>query len=227
MKILGIETATTVCGAALIADGSVSGEAEIHEKNAHAERIMNLIDTVVEQSGIRLSELDAIAVSIGPGSFTGLRIGLSVAKGLCFSLDKPLVAVPTLHVLAQRAAADNSVRTPYILAAIDARRDEVYCQLFRRNGTTVHPEWEERDCTLDALFSGVLNESVTITGDADAKFASHHGGKGVTHVSGERARCSAATVGLLGEQFAREGKFADIKTLEPKYIKEFYTNVAN
>ncbi|MBX2991854.1 MAG: tRNA (adenosine(37)-N6)-threonylcarbamoyltransferase complex dimerization subunit type 1 TsaB [Bacteroidetes bacterium] len=227
MKILGIETATTVCGAALSVNGTVSGEAEIHEKNAHAERIMDLIDAVVKQSGMHLSGLDAIAVSIGPGSFTGLRIGLSIAKGLCFSLDKPLVAVSTLHALAYRAVAVNSGRTPYILAAIDARRDEVYCQLFRVNGTTVHPEWKERDSTLDALFKGVMNESVTLTGDAAVKFAAHPDGAAVMHVSAEDAHCSAATIALLGEQLAREGTFADIKTLEPKYVKEFYTNVAN
>ena len=227
MKVLGIETATIVCGAALVSNGTVMGEAEIREKNVHAERIMILIDDVFRQSSTRAPGVDAVAVSIGPGSFTGLRIGLSVAKGLCYALGKPLVAVPTLYALAHRAVAGNCVQTPYVLAAIDARRDEVYCQLFRVNGSSLYPEWEQQDFTLDALFDGIVNKSVTITGDAAEKCAAHPHGARLAYAADDFAHCSPATIGLLGEQFALKGQYADITTLEPTYIKEFYTKAAN
>lgn len=227
MKILGIETATLVCGAAVVVDGRVVREEQIQQKSAHAEHIMRLIDAAVQQSHISLHQIDAIAVSIGPGSFTGLRIGLSVAKGLVYATDKPLVAVSTLRAVAQRAVDAGIVETPFLLSAIDARRDEVYCQLFHVNGTGLKPVWEERAATLDAVFNELIDGRITVTGDAVAKLTAHARGSSMTVIPEAYATCSAATVGLLGEQMARLGQYADTRTIEPKYIKEFYLNVPN
>lgn len=230
MKILAIETATIVCGAALAVDGTIVCEEQIEQKNVHAENIMRLIDNVIHQSNIAPQQLDAIAVSIGPGSFTGLRIGLSVAKGLCFSLEKPLVAVSTLQALAQRAVNAGVVETPYIVPALDARRDEVYCQLFRVNGKSIEPVWDERDFTLSALIEEIGEREVTVTGDAVAKIKAHsndNDASAMLFVREEYRGCSAAAVALIGEQMAMLNRFVDVTTVEPQYIKDFYIRVPN
>lgn len=222
MKILAIETATIVCGAAVVMDGALVSEEQIQQKNVHAESIMGLIDTALKHSRVALDELDAVAISIGPGSFTGLRIGLSVAKGLCFALGMPLVAVPTLQALAQRAVDADVDVSPFVLSALDARRDEVYCQLFAVNGKSMQPVWEERDLSLTRLFEEIGERPVTITGDANTKLQlkSHSGA--YKFVSDKFSTCSAASVGLIGARMAMQGEFVDARTIEPKYIKNFY-----
>lgn len=199
------------------------GEAEVVERHAHAERIMQLIEDALRNSGVTIRALDAIAVSIGPGSFTGLRIGLSVAKGFVYALDKPLVAVPTLRALAQRAVDANAVSTRFILPAIDARRDEVYCQLFRREGDRIVPEGEERDYRLGSLVEQLGEKEITVTGDAAQKVKAATRGVAWKFVEGEFARCSATTAALIGEEKLMRGDVADAATLEPTYVKEFHT----
>ncbi len=222
MNVLGIETATAVCSAAFVADGRISAEETIEEKNVHAEMLIQLIDRVLRRAQVAPKLLDAIAVSIGPGSFTGLRIGLSVAKGLCFVLEKPLVAVPTLDALARRAVEASVVHTPFLVAALDARRDEVYCALFRVNGRTIQREGDVQDMTLDALMTFVADRTVTFTGNAGAKVRTRFG-NAVRFVPEEYAACRSSSVALIGEEVARRGQFADVRTLEPAYIKEFHT----
>jgi tRNA threonylcarbamoyladenosine biosynthesis protein TsaB len=221
--VLGIETATAVCGAAVVRDGIIRGEALVVEKYAHAERIVQLIDDSLRMSSVAIRQLDAFAVSIGPGSFTGLRIGLSVAKGLSYALEKPIVAVPTLRALAQRAVDANLVSTRFILPAIDARRDEVYCQLFRREGDGIVPEAEELDYRLSGLVEQLVGNEITVTGDAVQKVKAAAQSIKWKFVEGEFAQCSAATVALLGEWMLMRGDVADAATLEPTYVKEFFT----
>ncbi len=225
MKILGIETATLICGAAVVVDGRIISEEQTSEKKVHAENIMRLIDASLSKSGVLLKDVDAIAVSIGPGSFTGLRIGLSVAKGLAYATDKPLVAVPTLDALARRAVDAGVVATPYILSALDARRDEVFCRLFRVDGTKILPEWPAKDLTLHDLFVELGNRRVSVTGDAIPKIQLFDQMKKLIYVRSEVAMCSAATVTLIGEELAREGNFVDPVTVEPAYVKEFYSTL--
>ncbi len=227
MNVLGIETATIVCGSAIVKDGVVLCEEQIAEKNVHAENIMLLIDRVLKQADMTAQTLDAIAVSIGPGSFTGLRIGLSVAKGLSYATGKPLVAVPTLKALAQRAFAEGTVTTSHVLPAIDARRDEVYCQLFRVDGHMIAAEWGERDLSVARVLEVLDGRSCTITGDAVEKIRRYGGRPDLQFVSGPTAQCSAAIVALLGERMASTGDFVDSVTIEPKYVKEFYTTVSH
>lgn len=223
MRVLGIETATVVCSAAVALEGVVRAEEHIVQRNAHAENIMRLIRAVLDRAAVTPAQLDAIAVSIGPGSFTGLRIGLSVAKGLCFALGKPLVAVPTLEALARRALDSGTIAAPFILAALDARRDEVYCQVFDARSGVLAPEGEARDLTLDVLARSLDGRAVTITGDAAAKLRAHDAFARFTTVPERYASCSASSVAVMGEAAAAAGRFADVKSLEPAYIKEFFT----
>ncbi len=227
MSVLGIETATSLCAAALVAGETVAVEERIDQERVHAEQLLLLVDRVLRSSGKRLEDLDGIAVSIGPGSFTGLRIGLSIAKGLSFASGVPLVAVPTLASLARRvvdAVLPSQVR--HILATINARRDEVYCQLFRARSGGCDPVWGPRDLSV-AEVAGELGEpDLILTGDGSAKvvrFLSEMDRPPPFMVAEpDIARCSAATVALMGSRMLAEGKRDDPSRLEPAYVKEFF-----
>ena len=135
--ILGIETATEVCSVALFSDQSLLALRVWKEGNKHANELTTLIAEVVKEATISLNQLDAICVSMGPGSYTGLRVGVSTAKGLCYTLNKPLIAVNTLASMAQVFVSNNPNYNGLICPMIDARRMEVYTALFNNNGEPV------------------------------------------------------------------------------------------
>ncbi|MEY4593620.1 MAG: tRNA ((37)-N6)-threonylcarbamoyltransferase complex dimerization subunit type 1 TsaB [Bacteroidota bacterium] len=137
---LAIETATSVCSVAVLQNGNVLASRQTIEGYAHAEKLAVFIQEVCKESGITLTTLDAIVVSGGPGSYTGLRIGVSTAKGICWALDKPLIAIPTLTSMASGARTFVDVTTPYLLCPlIDARRMEVYTAVFNDKGEEIKP----------------------------------------------------------------------------------------
>jgi tRNA threonylcarbamoyladenosine biosynthesis protein TsaB len=186
---------------------------------------MTQVDAVLDRSGFSLDQLDGIAVSIGPGSFTGLRIGLSVAKGLAFALDKRVIPVPTLHALAQRAVDGKIVSNgEFILAALDARRDEVYAEFFRVESGYAKSLSDARDVSVSALEEEVPEGSVWITGDARTKLQSalRAGDSRWSFVPDDVARCSAGAVGLLGETLMATNEVVDVANIEPLYVKEFF-----
>ncbi len=127
MKVLALETATKAGSIAVMDDDSFIGEVKLDVSVAHAERVMDSIAWLLKSSSISINEIDAFAVSIGPGSFTGLRIGLSTIKGLAFSTKKPVVPVPTLDAFAARFPYCSY----YICPMLDARKNEVYAALYR------------------------------------------------------------------------------------------------
>ena len=231
MGILGIETATAVCAAAVVQGSRVLAEELVEERYVHAEQLLPHIDAVLRRTGRSVSDLDAFAVSIGPGSFTGLRIGLSVTKGLAAVSGKPIVAVPTLTALAGRVVdprPGDSGAAKNILAAIDARRDEVYCQLFEVRDGSVIPVWEPRDMTVTELIRILGTSPVIVTGDgrskvlAAAREADAERATMLIPAHPDQAGCSAGAVALIGERMLAEGAIADTALLEPMYIKEFF-----
>ncbi len=124
--LLLIETATTSCSVALAQQGQILAIKELNERNIHAEVITVFIEELFNTAGKTYNDLDAVAVSSGPGSYTGLRIGISTAKGLCFALDKPLIAVETMQSMADGMAAKlRSTSNALLCPMIDARRMEV------------------------------------------------------------------------------------------------------
>ena len=229
MTVLGIETATSVCGAAVVSGGTVQAAHAVEGSHIHAERLMAIIDRSLVQAGVVLRDLDAIAVSIGPGSFTGLRIGLSAAKGLALAAGKPVVPVPTLEAIARQAVRAGAADPPRrILPVLDARRDEVYCQIFETAGASVRALDEERDMTVAGLVDTLGDRPVLVTGEAahrvEAELRRRGGrvGAGVAFAPPDAARCEAAVVALIGEELAARGAAADLNDLEPRYIKEFF-----
>ena len=125
--LLCIETTTTQCSVALCADGELSTLAQSnHENYQHAQLLHTYIDKVLSKHNLKPSDLAAIALSSGPGSYTGLRIGAAAAKGLCYANDIPLIAIPTMDIVAREITPSDG----HIIATLDARRDEVYCAIY-------------------------------------------------------------------------------------------------
>jgi len=224
MTVLGIETATTICAAAIAREGKILAEATLDEEYVHAEKLLTLVESVLRRSGCRLQELDGVAVSIGPGSFTGLRIGLSVAKGLVYATGISLVAVPTLQALAQRVVDGHAlIGTEQILAALDARRDEVYCQFFAVEGPRAVPLRDAQDVSVSEMTGEISGTPLVVTGDGAKKLAQILGpGTSVRFIPQDLAECRAGAVALIGEELLAAGKTEDPATLEPRYIKEFF-----
>ena len=136
--ILQVETATTSCSVAIAKDGVVLAYKEANERNIHAEVITRFVEHAINEAGVSYQQLDAIAVSCGPGSYTGLRIGISTVKGLCYALDKPLIAIETLEAMSSGAKLNKVYNNDMLLCPmIDARRMEVFTAVFDSEGNRV------------------------------------------------------------------------------------------
>ncbi len=131
LKVLAIDTATPVCSVALVEGGGAAGECTLYGQKNHSEKLLSLIDGLLAHTGVSPQDIDLIAVSSGPGSFTGLRVGISTAQGMALSLGKDLRAVSTLEVLAFQAALP---REGYVCPMIDARKQQVYTCLYYCGG---------------------------------------------------------------------------------------------
>jgi tRNA threonylcarbamoyladenosine biosynthesis protein TsaB len=130
MRILSIDTATPSASVAFADGGRILAECLLSGQKNHSERLLQIIDRLFDWAGISRESIDCIAVSVGPGSFTGLRVGISTAQGLAFALDKPLAGVPTLEIVASQATGGDGLVSPMI----DARKQQVYASIYRRTG---------------------------------------------------------------------------------------------
>src|SRR5690606_34771726 len=170
--ILQLETATQVCAAAIAADGQTIARRDIDEPNVHASRLTVLVQALLQESGLTFADLHAVAVSKGPGSYTGLRIGVSVAKGFCYSTDLPLIAVSTLDAMAQGFAAAHPgaiAAEAWLCPMIDARRMEVYTSAYNRRLEQVRPV--EARIIDHASFDDLDGTPVTLFGSGADKFS--------------------------------------------------------
>src|SRR6266849_1462612 len=138
MKVLALESATLSGGAALVDGERLLGEITLDVAVTHSERLMAAVDRLVAECGFSPRDLDGLAVSVGPGSFTGLRVGLATVKGLAMALDLPVAPVPTLDALAARLPFANAPVCPIL----DARKGEVYLSLYRWSGSGMERQWD-------------------------------------------------------------------------------------
>lgn len=223
MILLHLETAASVCSVALARDGQLLALRESDEKNAHSKVITLFVQEVMSSAGIMLEELDAVAVSEGPGSYTGLRIGVATAKGLCYSLDKPLIAVPTLESMAggmAELAKDLKTGLPVLLCPmLDARRMEVYSALFSADGKIFR---ETRAEIIDEHSYEEYREKyhLLLAGEGAEKcrpVLDHH--QNITFL--QNYRISAASLIPLALQRYHEGRFENNAYFEPFYLKDF------
>ncbi len=223
--ILHIDTATPVCSVALTRDGRVAATRESREKNAHSRVITIFIDEVLKEASLKAADLDAIAVSMGPGSYTGLRIGVSTAKGLCYALDKPLIAVNTLQAMARgmvemtasvvQQPADNFLFCPMI----DARRMEVYAALFDRQNRVAR---ETRAEVIDeqSFENELKTHRIIIAGDGAEKCKAVLGEKTNIIFLDTFVPSARYMTAIAEDKFAKK-EFEDVAYFEPFYLKNF------
>jgi len=217
MRVLGIETATELASVALVEDGEVLAEVLLPLQRKLTEELVPVIDWTLKRAGVKLGELDGVAVSIGPGSFTGLRVGASTAKGLCFACELPLVAVPTLKAMASRLALSQLPICPLL----DARRNQIYSALYKFEGGSLKELSPPRATSLEELLSS-LDLPVVFTGDAVGKFRrkiEEELKDGAIFAPPELSRPAASSVAVLGSVALAEGEISDLSSLEPIYIR--------
>jgi len=219
--ILSIETSGDICSVALHNDGNLLDAKETNEPNSHGSKLGMFIQDILMAQNLAISNLKAIAVSEGPGSYTGLRIGVSLAKGICYASGIPLIAVNTLTSLSF-AIKQNTPNLPpdtMIMPMIDARRMEVYRAGYDRELNTILPT---APIILDELFYDSLNLNTTYyVGGSGAQKANKESFKGKIIVLTEEVALSSRWIGALAWTKFREGQFEDIAYFEPVYLKEF------
>lgn len=213
--ILNIETATTNCSVSLSKQGETVVLKEDYNSNySHAERLHVYIDEVLKSSNISKANLDAIAISKGPGSYTGLRIGVSTAKGLCFALDKPLIAVSTLKTLAYQVKIDEGV----IIPMLDARRMEVYSAIYDANYNQVRET--QAQILEENAFSNYLDEGKVYfigSGVEKAKGLLKH--TNAVFIEGKLP--SANEMSKHSFEKYKKSDIEDVAYFEPYYLKDF------
>ncbi len=216
--ILSIETATRVCSVALHLDGELIASQHLHIDKSHSGLLTVLIQHSLQYAGVGMADIDAVAVSAGPGSYTGLRIGASTAKGLCYALDVPLIAVNTLEAMALDVARF-APPTALLCPMIDARRMEVYCLLTTQSMEVIMPPAPK---IIDAQAFGqeLAQQLIYFFGDGAAKCKSVIGGHANAHFV-EGLVPSAVPVGLIAYQRFIKEQFEDVAYFEPVYLKEF------
>lgn len=223
--ILQIETATTACSVALAQGGKVIARRALNQRNIHAEVITLFIEAVMADVDKTYTDLDAVAVSCGPGSYTGLRIGVSTAKGLCYALDKPLIAIETLQAMAggmmlklQGNYPENALFCPMI----DARRMEVFTAVFDAKGNKVMPT--EALIVDENSFAGILaNNVVYFFGDGAEKCRStitHPNARFIDDYINDAADMAAIAISKFDNK-----EFEDVAYFEPYYLKDFIAGV--
>ena len=247
-NIILIETSTSLCSVALVENGMVTAYRESSAPKAHASLTAVFIQEVLQERGLTISDCDAVCVSMGPGSYTGLRVGVSTAKGLCFGSGKPLLAVGTLDTLVAQATSETENATyRFIIPMIDARRMEVYASVFAssaiQNTSSVIPstssvipsEVEESPSyiqiteTAPAIidsesFAEYLEQGPCLfIGDGAGKCADV-----IKHPNAHFCQCHPKASAMLVPAMTalQDGKFQDVAYFEPFYLKEFVATVS-
>lgn len=235
-RILLIETATAQLSTAIEEDGKVIAYLESDEPRMQASLTAVFIDRMLRETGLRMKDFDAVAVSMGPGSYTGLRVGVSTAKGLCFGADLPLIGIGTLDILAAQAdevggrGREATVDDPaiskakggyrYVVPMIDARRMEVYCALFTPDGHQLTPT-QATVITPESFARERAEAPVLFIGDGAAKCKDILEG-------GSFCQCypKASAMAPLARKAWTEKKFEDLAYFEPFYLKDFVATVS-
>lgn len=224
--ILCLETSTDICSVALFSDGVLHAFRETREKNAHSSRLTVMIEEIMQDVSLDFAFLSAVAVSMGPGSYTGLRIGAGVAKGLCYALQIPLIAVSTLESIAleiaRRINSTQGEKPPVIVPMIDARRMEVYRAIFDAKG---HQMKEVEAVIIDESSFLMFDGPVILAGDGASKFrnifAQHS-----QIVFMDNVLASARWMGMPAHRKWEAGVTENTAYFEPFYLKDFVAGIS-
>lgn len=212
--LLNIETATKNCSVSLAKDGKTLAIREIATLHfSHAEKLHVFIEELLQETQLKLQEVSAIAVSQGPGSYTGLRIGVSAAKGLCYALSVPLIAVDTLELLARKITVESGLIVPMI----DARRMEVFSSFFDKNYIKIR---ETQANIIDESSYQEIQETMHLVGDGAMKFKEILTGDNFQYYP-DIEFPSAKEMALVSFQKFQNEQFEDVAYFEPFYLKDF------
>jgi tRNA threonylcarbamoyladenosine biosynthesis protein TsaB len=214
-----IYTATAHASVCFSKDGNVLGSLETSDQKTHASFMQPAIESLCKQTGIALSSIDAIAISIGPGSYTGLRVGMATAKGIAYAMGKPLIGINTLQIIAAAAKLKYPGNNTAICALLDARRMEVFTGIYAHN---LEPTTPSTALILDAqsFENELANAPLLFVGDGVEKFKAicehpnAHFDAGLTYGASDM-------LGLTEKAFAL-ADFLDLAYSEPLYIKAFH-----
>ncbi len=221
--ILGIETATSICSVALVKDGKLLAIRESEGSREHSAALTGYITDVFFEAGLTYKQLDAVAVSMGPGSYTGLRIGVSSAKGLCYALDKPLIAIDTLKSLAWQVLQlyieqAKNLYNILFCPMLDARRMEVYTAMFDKDLKLIEPV--NASIITEDSFSEFAGKEIIYFGDGASKCRTLFESK-TGFAFEDNINLSAKAICMLAENEFEKGNFADLAYCEPFYLKDF------
>ncbi len=216
-RILSIETSTSICSVAIHEQGELIALAEIKEPGAHAEKLLLLVDELFEKAGLSFADLDAVAVSQGPGSYTGLRIGVSTAKGIAYALEIPLIGINTLQAM---AASQQVAPGDYVVAVLDARRKEVYTQTFGDSLQELSPI--EAVVLEEGVFASILEKGrVYFVGDGVEKVKEEVKSANALFIADLAISLSAKNMGVLASEKYVRKEWEDLAYFVPNYLKEF------
>ena len=225
-RLILIETSTALCSAALAEDGVITSYRESSAPKAHASLTAVFIQEMLEEKGLTIADCDAVCVSKGPGSYTGLRVGVSTAKGLCFGSGKPLIAISTLDILVAQAQIPDNLK--YIVPMVDARRMEVYAAVYEiagQAGNDVRQITETAPAIIDEnSYSDILEKGeVLFIGDGAGKCADV-----IKHPNATFVQCWPKASAMLEPAMKayKEKRFEDVAYFEPFYLKEFVATVS-
>lgn len=216
--LLSIETSTSVCSVALHQDRRLIATLEVYQEYSHAAKLGVLVDEVVRLGEVGMGEISGVALSAGPGSYTGLRIGTSLAKGLCYALDVPLIAVPTLQIMAAMVGRINT-EDAFLCPMIDARRMEVYSQVFDAN-LQAQERVQARVIDDRSLESYLNIKPVIFFGNGAAKckpVITHENARFLQDVNP-----AASQLGDLAYLKFEKDEVEDLVRFVPFYLKEFF-----
>lgn len=213
--ILNIETATTNCSVSLANKDKLLDYKELNTDDySHSKQLHLLIKSLMNENNLKFEDLHAVAVSSGPGSYTGLRIGISATKGLCFALDIPLIAIDTLTLLAHSHQITEGLKVPIL----DARRMEVYCQVLNASNSIIEPS---KALVVDAnsFAKHLKNQTVYFIGNAAEKcktVISHPNAKFINDLYPSAMKMASLSFAKFQQQ-----DFEDLAYFEPSYLKDF------
>ena len=220
--ILSIETSTKVCSVALHNEGKLISFKESFVPNSHSELINVFIEEVLTEANVKLNELNAICISSGPGSYTGLRIGTSTAKGLCFALDIPLISIQTLKGMADSIVQNSKfdIQHSILCPMIDARRMEVYCATFSTGGKFITDT--EAKIIEESSFEETLKENkMLFFGDGSNKCKNIISSSNAVFL--DDLHPTAKSFGEYAYDKFVKKEFEDVAYFEPFYLKAFHT----
>ena len=217
--ILNIETSSKNCSVSVSKNGQIIGlKEQSYDEYSHSKSLHVFIDEIFKEIELSPQKLSAVAISEGPGSYTGLRIGVSAAKGICVALNIPLIAIDTMQILARKIECAEG----YIISAMDARRDEIYYSVFKSNNCKIPIKVSKTDYMIinsDSFSNYFKSSTVNFVGNCNEKIKGFLDHKNI--IFSDFILPSANEMGIISFSRFKKSEFEDISDFQPKYLKEF------